>query len=112
MLPIMPVLPVLPAHKHCIVNNLGFDPYHGMEEVVGSIPTRSTNKTLKISILISYTPAGYRPLLAPIGANFAFFRAARRCFFGRRFAAIMRVVFAAMLGLPPCLASLLIRRDR
>jgi hypothetical protein len=39
----MPVLPVLPTHNHCIVNNLVFDPYHGMEEVTGSIPVRSTN---------------------------------------------------------------------
>jgi putative alpha-1,2-mannosidase len=28
----MPVLPVLPTHNHCIVNNLVFDPYHGMGE--------------------------------------------------------------------------------
>jgi hypothetical protein len=34
MLPIMPVLPVLPTHKYCSVNNLAFDPYHGMEEVI------------------------------------------------------------------------------
>ncbi|MDQ2835282.1 MAG: hypothetical protein M3Y50_16365, partial [Acidobacteriota bacterium] len=43
MLPTMPVLPVSPTHNHCIVNNLVFDPYHGMEEVIGSIPIRSTN---------------------------------------------------------------------
>jgi hypothetical protein len=42
MLPIMPVLPVLPTHKYLSVNNLAFDPYHGMEEVIGSIPIRST----------------------------------------------------------------------
>ena len=47
MLPIMPVLPVLPTRKHCSVNNLGFDPYHGMEEVIGSIPIRSTNNKIK-----------------------------------------------------------------
>jgi hypothetical protein len=34
MLPIMPVLPVLPTHKYLSVNNLGFDPYHGMEELI------------------------------------------------------------------------------
>jgi hypothetical protein len=39
MLPTMPVLPVLPTHNHCIVNNLVFDPYHGMEEVMGSLHT-------------------------------------------------------------------------
>jgi hypothetical protein len=37
MLPIMPVLPVLPTHKYLSVNNLAFDPYHGMEEVASSI---------------------------------------------------------------------------
>jgi len=42
MLPIMPVMPVLPAHKYLSVNNLACDPYHGMEEVIGSIPIRST----------------------------------------------------------------------
>jgi hypothetical protein len=42
MLPSMPVLPVLPTRKYCTVNNLAFDPYHGMEEVIGSIPIRST----------------------------------------------------------------------
>jgi hypothetical protein len=43
MLPTMPVLPVLPTRKYCSVNNLAFDPHHGMEEVIGSIPIRSTN---------------------------------------------------------------------
>jgi hypothetical protein len=43
MLPSMPVLPVYPTRNHCIVNNLASDPYHGMEEVIGSIPIRSTN---------------------------------------------------------------------
>jgi len=42
MLPTMPVLPVFPTDNFCFVNNLAFDPQHGMEEVVGSIPTRST----------------------------------------------------------------------
>jgi hypothetical protein len=49
MLPSMPALPVLPAHKHCIVNKLAFDPYHGMEEVIGSIPIRSTNSFQYVS---------------------------------------------------------------
>jgi hypothetical protein len=44
MLPIMPVLPVLPTHKYLSVNNLAFDSYHGMEEVIGSIPIRSTKQ--------------------------------------------------------------------
>ena len=43
ILPSMPVLPVLPTHNRCIVNKLAFDPHHGMEEVIGSIPIRSTN---------------------------------------------------------------------
>ena len=42
MLPTVPVLPVLPTHKYRVVNNLDSDPYHGMEEVIGSIPIRST----------------------------------------------------------------------
>jgi len=49
--PIMPVLPVMPTHKYCAVYNLRFDLFHGMEEVVGSIPTRSTieSKYLHVS---------------------------------------------------------------
>ncbi len=41
--PIVPVLPTVPTHKSCAVYNLAFEAFHGMEEVVGSIPTRSTN---------------------------------------------------------------------
>ena len=37
------VLPVVPVRKYCAVYYLAHDSYHGMEEVVGSIPTRSTN---------------------------------------------------------------------
>jgi hypothetical protein len=33
----------MPSSNHAAVNNLGFWQLHGMEEVVGSIPTRSTN---------------------------------------------------------------------
>ncbi len=40
--PIVPVLPTQPTGKYCAVYNLRFDLFHGMEEVVGSIPTRST----------------------------------------------------------------------
>jgi len=43
MLPTMPVLPVYSTYKLYTVNNLRFDSYHGMEEVIGSIPIRSTN---------------------------------------------------------------------
>jgi len=41
----MPVLPTVPAHKSCAVYNLAFEAFHGMEEVIGSIPIRSTNKS-------------------------------------------------------------------
>ena len=44
MLPILPVLPVLPAHKYLSVNNLAFDPHHGMEEVIGSPKVSSAAK--------------------------------------------------------------------
>jgi hypothetical protein len=54
-----PFLPVVPVYNHCSVNNLRFRSQHGMEEVVGSIPTRSTNhsdydKLLKKRILNQY----------------------------------------------------------
>jgi hypothetical protein len=38
-----PFLPVVPVRKHCAVYNLRFPLLHGMEEVIGSIPIRSTN---------------------------------------------------------------------
>jgi hypothetical protein len=41
--PIMPVLPVVPTHKYCAVYYLRLELFHGMEEVIGSIPIRSTN---------------------------------------------------------------------
>ncbi len=41
--PIGPVLPVLPSSKCLSVNYLAFRSFHGMEEVIGSIPIRSTN---------------------------------------------------------------------
>ena len=37
------VLPVVPVRKYCAVYYLAHDSYHGMEEVIGSIPIRSTN---------------------------------------------------------------------
>ena len=46
MTPVGPFLPVVPVRKYCAVYSLWFDSFHGMEEVVGSIPTRSTNKPL------------------------------------------------------------------
>ena len=41
--PIEPFLPVMPVHKYRAVYNLRFESFHGMEEVIGSIPIRSTN---------------------------------------------------------------------
>jgi 2-polyprenyl-6-methoxyphenol hydroxylase-like FAD-dependent oxidoreductase len=43
----LPIMPALPTHKYLSVNNLAFDPYHGMEEVIGSIPIRSTKQPLQ-----------------------------------------------------------------
>jgi hypothetical protein len=47
IVPIVPVLPTLPTRKYCAVYNLRFELFHGMEEVVGSIPTRSTKSLLE-----------------------------------------------------------------
>src|SRR5271168_3839859 len=47
--PRRPVLPVFPTYKAFAVNNLHFSSSHGMEEVVGSIPTRSTNFPSELS---------------------------------------------------------------
>jgi hypothetical protein len=41
--PYLPVLPTQPAYNHLSVNNLRFIRFHSMEEVIGSIPIRSTN---------------------------------------------------------------------
>ena len=40
--PIVPVLPTQPTRKNHAVYNLRFNSLHGMEEVIGSIPIRST----------------------------------------------------------------------
>ena len=47
--PIMPVLPTQPTRKYCAVYNLPEDSFHGMEEVIGSIPIRSTNNPIKMN---------------------------------------------------------------
>jgi hypothetical protein len=47
--PIVPVLPVLPTRKHHAVYNLQIHAHHGMEEVIGSIPIRSTNYSSEFS---------------------------------------------------------------
>jgi hypothetical protein len=44
--PIEPVLPTPPTHKSFAVNKWLVGQFHGMEEVVGSIPTRSTIKSM------------------------------------------------------------------
>ena len=41
--PIGPFLPVVPVHKYCAVYISRLESFHGMEEVIGSIPIRSTN---------------------------------------------------------------------
>ena len=41
--PTGPVLPIVPTHKCFTVYYLRFEILHGMEEVIGSIPIRSTN---------------------------------------------------------------------
>src|SRR5260370_22236452 len=48
ILPIMPVLPIQPTRKCCAVYNLPEDSFHGMEEVIGSIPIRSTGDRLPL----------------------------------------------------------------
>jgi hypothetical protein len=48
--PIVPFLPTTPTRKHHAVYNLQIHAHHGMEEVIGSIPIRST-KSFKINIL-------------------------------------------------------------
>jgi hypothetical protein len=44
--PIGPVLPALPVYKSFAVYILAWDSFHGMEEVIGSIPIRSTKQPL------------------------------------------------------------------
>jgi hypothetical protein len=46
IVPIVPVLPTLPTGNCCAVYHLRFELFHGMEEVVGSIPIRSTNSSI------------------------------------------------------------------
>jgi hypothetical protein len=47
--PIVPALPTVPTHKSCAVYNLAFEAFHGMEEVIGSIPIRPHNTTNEIT---------------------------------------------------------------
>jgi hypothetical protein len=44
--PIVPVLPTQPIRKRFAVYDLRFYSFHGMEEVIGSIPIRSTNHSM------------------------------------------------------------------
>ncbi len=41
------ILPVVPVRKYCAVYYLALDCFHGMEEVTGSIPVRSTKQPLR-----------------------------------------------------------------
>ena len=45
--PMVSVLPVVPARKYCAVYYLAHDSYYGMEEVIGSIPIRSTKNSFR-----------------------------------------------------------------
>ena len=48
--PTGPVLPTQPVYKSFAVYILARDSFHGMEEVIGSIPIRSTKHPLQIPI--------------------------------------------------------------
>jgi len=52
-------LPVLPTSNHFAVNNLRFLQFHGMEEVIGSIPIRSTKFPYKMSNFQMQTASFY-----------------------------------------------------
>jgi len=58
--PIGPVLPTWPAYKPFAVNILVFVSFHGMEEVTGSIPVRSTNNPLHTNGLPNRFACGNR----------------------------------------------------
>jgi hypothetical protein len=51
-------LPVVPVRKYCAVYNLGEISYHGMEEVIGSIPIRSTKTSSLESETYRDDPSG------------------------------------------------------
>ena len=53
-----PFLPVMPVRKYCAVYILRFDLLHGMEEVIGSIPIRSTNNHIKNQQVTDMHPLG------------------------------------------------------
>jgi len=61
----MPILPVVQVIISLSVNSLAFSDFHAMEEVVGSIPTRSTKS---IQRQLSGTPS------QRLVANFNFLR--------------------------------------
>ncbi len=54
--PMVSVLPVVPVRKYCAVYYLAHDSYHGMEEVVGSIPTRSTSQSCVFLKIYKFKP--------------------------------------------------------
>jgi hypothetical protein len=65
----------LPVYKYCTVNNLRFGLFHGMEEVVGSIPTRSTKNSpdFQSTMAFSIFAAGWWHLAAIFPEAFASF---------------------------------------
>jgi len=64
--PIVPFLPTVPTRKCRAVYNLRFERFHGMEEVTGSIPVRSTNHfnnfpRPSVNGLEEHSPHGFAP---------------------------------------------------
>jgi hypothetical protein len=62
----LPTGPVQPVHNIFTVNALRLLHFHGLEEVIGSITIRSTNKPFKFIKLSTYTPTGYTRVLVSI----------------------------------------------
>jgi hypothetical protein len=60
--PMVSVLPVVPVRKYCAVYYLAHDSYHAMEEVIGSIPIRSTKQPLQNQAYANNSPDGTTPL--------------------------------------------------
>jgi hypothetical protein len=65
--PIVPVLPTQPTRKCCAVCILRFELFHGMEEVIGSIPIRSTKSSQQLSEPFRISDFPSNPRLNPSG---------------------------------------------
>jgi hypothetical protein len=63
------VLPVVPVRKYCAVYYLALDSYHGMEEVIGSIPIRSTKYSQQKRRVRNLPKIPHFQILAPFGVN-------------------------------------------